>query len=134
MSVKDIMSRHLVTVSLDEDIKAMHRSMASNNIRHLLVVENRKVQGIVSDRDILKSISPYAATDSETQRDLVTLQRKAHQIMTRFPVSISPDTTIRDAASTLLKYNLTCLPVIDKNNHLKGILSFKDILKFGIKV
>ena len=91
--------------------------------------EKDEVAGVISDRDVLKALSPYLDTISEQERDLATLTRKAHQIMTRQLVTASPEDTIEDAAGLLLKNRISCLPIITDDRVLAGIVTWKDILK-----
>lgn len=71
-----------------------------HRFHHLLVVDDRTLVGIISDRDLLKAISPNIGTMSETDRDRATLNKRAHQVMTSDPISVRPTTPF--AAATLM--------------------------------
>ena len=88
--------------------------------------------GVISDRDVLKEISPHVNTLSEDSRALKTLKKKAHQIMSRKPITVEPDTLVEDAASIMLQKNISCLPVVSPAGNIEGILSWKDILNHFI--
>ena len=53
--------------------------------------------GVISDRDLLKALSPYIGTATETSRDVATLNKRAHQIMSRKPITIGPQAGIEGA-------------------------------------
>ena len=53
--------------------------------------------------------------------------------MSRKPITVEPDTLVEDAASIMLKKNISCLPVVSPSENIEGILSWKDILKFYIE-
>ena len=84
--------------------------------------------GVISDRDLLRAISPYLDTDAEMNRDTETLNRRAHQIMSREPITISPERSLQEAASIMLEQHVSCLPVLE-NGALVGIVSWKDLLR-----
>ena len=84
--------------------------------------------GVISDRDLLRALSPYLDTDAEMNRDTETLNRRAHQIMSRQPITISPESSLPEAAAIMLEQHVSCLPVLE-NGALVGILSWKDLLR-----
>ena len=128
MTVETIMSQKIVTVEMDETLERVREIFEEHRFHHLLVVSGQRLMGVISDRDLLKSISPYVGTVSETSRDLATLQKRAHQIMSRKPISVSKDVTVQVAAETLLAKNISCLPVTNAEGNVEGILTWKDVL------
>ena len=60
------------------------------HFRHLLVVEDEVLVGVISDRDLLRAISPYLDTGCRDEPGHRDLNRRAHQIMSRHPITISP--------------------------------------------
>lgn len=132
MSVKKIMTKKVITVSMDTEIFALQEYFNNVKIHHLVVMEDNEVVGIVSDRDVLKCLSPYLSTAAELERDTRTLQKKAHQIMTRNPITIFPDDSIKQAARLILEYDIGCLPVVNANGRLDGIVSWRDVFRYGL--
>lgn len=128
------MTRQVTTIGMDDTLAAIQRIFERVRFHHLLVVsEDHEVVGVISDRDLLKELSPYLNTPSEQRRDLSTLKKKAHQIMSRQLVSGLPMTTIKEAACLLMEHSISCLPVLDENGALVGIVTWKDILKFFLE-
>jgi len=97
------------------------------------VVDEGELLGVISDRDVLKEISPHINTLSEDARALKTLKKKAHQIMTRAPITTEKHTRMEDAASLMLNKVISCLPIVSGSGQIEGILSMKDILRFYIE-
>jgi len=128
MTVETIMSQKIVTIEMDETLERVREIFEQHQFHHLLVVSGQRLMGVISDRDLLKSISPYVGTLSETSRDLATLQKRAHQIMSRKPISVSKEVTVQIAAETLLTNNISCFPVTNEEGNVKGILTWKDVL------
>jgi acetoin utilization protein AcuB len=102
----------------------------STKFHHLLVVnEDHKLCGVVSDRDLLRALSPYIGTNVETARDIGTLNKRVHQIMTRKPITLNPDASIEDAVELFLTSRISCIPVVNQDFRPLGIISWRDILK-----
>jgi acetoin utilization protein AcuB len=97
-------------------------------------VEGNKLVGVISDRDVLKAISPFIGTLSEHTHDLVTLNKKAHQIMNHKPITVFNDTSLHAAATIMLNNNISCLPVVSPEGGIEGIVTWKDILRYYVKV
>jgi acetoin utilization protein AcuB len=133
MTIETIMSQKIVTVEMDETLERVRKIFEQHRFHHLLVVSGRRLMGVISDRDLLKAISPFVNTMSETTRDLATLQKRAHQIMSRKPISVLKDVTIQGAAETLLANNISCLPVTNEDGDVEGILTWKDLLGALVK-
>ncbi len=133
MNVADIMTTEVFTVGLDDTLGQIQKIFENKKFHHLLVLEEEKILGIISDRDILKEISPYLNTLAEDARALETLKKKAHQIMSRDPITVDKDTRIEDAAHLLMENDISCLPVISAAGDIEGILTWKDILRSYLK-
>ena len=129
MNVNKIMTHSIVTVEMDDSLKTVKDIFDSVSFHHLLVLDAGKLFGIVSDRDLLKAISPNIGLASETEKDLATLNKKVHQILSRKPITVSSQSDIYDAIAIFNENRISCIPVVDDNNVPVGILSWRDILK-----
>ena len=99
------------------------------NFHHLLVVESNRLVSVISDRELLKSLSPSVGTISETTRDAADLNKKAHQIMSRNLITLNPSAGIYDAINIFNNQRVSCIPIINEENNTVGIISWRDILK-----
>lgn len=129
MKVKDIMTRTVVTVEMDDKLSLVKDIFDRSKFHHLLVVEGEKLFGVVSDRDLLKSISPNVGTMVVTYRDLATLNKRVHQIMTRKPITLGPEASIADAAALFNTHRISCIPIVDGEFKPVGILSWRDLIR-----
>lgn len=127
MTVEDIMSRDLVTVAPDTTLMEIRKLLYEGGFHHLLVVENDELRGVISDRDVLRAISPFLDTYSEEQRDVQTLARAAREIMRMDPITVTPDGEIEEASQRLLDNKISSLPVVE-DGELVGIVTTKDLL------
>ncbi len=123
MIVATIMTRKVVTVEMDYSIQIIRDIFKNFEFHHILVLENQKLAGVISDRDLI---------DRE-DRDTITLDKKAHEIMSRKLITVDAQTSIEKASDLLLENNISCLPVISHHGNVEGIVSWKDILKFYSK-
>lgn len=128
ITVSQIMSTRLVTIEMDDRLTVAKEIFDNVTFHHLLVVENNELKGILSERDFLRALSPHIGNMDETERDIETLQRRAHQVMSRKPITISPSQTIEQASKKILEHNIGSLPVLDKGK-LVGIITWKDLLQ-----
>ena len=128
MLIKEIMTTRVATVSMDDRLGVIKEIFEQAHFRHLLVLEEEVLVGVISDRDLLRALSPYLDTDAEMNRDTETLNRRAHQIMSRQPITISPESSLPAAAAIMLEQHVSCLPVLE-NGALVGIVSWKDLLR-----
>jgi acetoin utilization protein AcuB len=129
MKLEEIMTTEVVTIGMDDKLKKVQEIFESRKFHHLLVVEEEELVGIVSDRDLLKQLSPFINTDSERFQDMSTLDKRVHQIMTRKPITAGKEDTVREAAELFIKKRISCLPILSPENEIIGLVTWKDILK-----
>ena len=129
MNLEDIMSRNVVSVELDDTLKTVKVIFDHSRFHHLLVVQSGQLYGVISDRDLLKVLSPNIGTAAETSKDLFSLNKKVHQIMTRQPVTLNKEASIEDALDIFINYNMSCIPIINEANQPIGIISWRDIMR-----
>jgi acetoin utilization protein AcuB len=131
MDIDAIMTRRVVSVSMDDDLRKIHNLFVAEPFHHLLVIESdHRLVGVISDRDLFKAISPNINKTSACTWDLATLNKKAHQIMSRYPVVLGAGASMDEAIEILTSNNLSCLPVINNMGIAIGIISWKDILRY----
>jgi acetoin utilization protein AcuB len=129
-TLREIMTTRLVTVEPDDQLESIKQIFDSVKFHHLLVVDSaRKLVGVISDRDLLRALSPYVGTPSENARDLATLKKRAHQIMSRQPITLTPDAKLTDAVNLFLNHRVSCIPVVDQAFKPVGIVSWRDLLR-----
>ena len=129
LNVADFMTRNVFQIEMDTTVWEMSQIFQEHNFHHLVVMEEEALVGIISDRDVLRSVSPFIQTFSEQRRDRDTLNRKAHQIMTRHPVTIVESESLFTAGQTMLNRRVSCLPVVDAHGKLCGIITSKDVIQ-----
>jgi acetoin utilization protein AcuB len=130
MDVGSIMTARIVTVEMDDRLEVVKQIFDALNFHHLLVVDERKkLTGIVSDRDLLKALSPHIGSAAETARDAATLNKRVHQIMSRKLLTLHPQAAVADAVQLFLEHRISCIPIVNDEFKPVGILSWRDVMK-----
>jgi acetoin utilization protein AcuB len=131
MFVSRSMTSKVVTIRPDDTILEAQKRMATNQIRHLPVIDAADfLIGVVTDRDV-RSVLPY---DCYKDPECLEAQEKAaglkiEQIMTTDPIAISPSDTIQDALLLFQEKRVGAFPVVDAKGKLTGIISVRDLLR-----
>ncbi len=128
------MTHPVEMISMDDTIKTIRGMFEANRYHHLIVQgDDHQCVGVVSDRDLLKNISPFVGKLRERSEDRSLLDRRAHQIMTRQLVAVRPNTALRAAARVMLDHTISCLPVVDRGGHCIGIITLRDVVKWAVE-
>ena len=115
MLVRHRMTPNPITVGPQEMLAAAQEKMATGRFRRVPVLEEERLVGILTDRDIRHHIGSEDRT-------------KISAAMTETPLSVSPSTTVEDATQLMLKHQISGLPVLE-HGKLVGIITTSDILK-----
>jgi acetoin utilization protein AcuB len=127
--IAEIMTARAVTIEMDDSLEVIRDIFRKVRFHHLLVVDNEKLVGVISDRDVLKALSPYVGTMSETDRDRATLNKRAHQIMSHHPVTVRQSCPLQEAAQLMLTRGVSCLPVTTVDGVIQGVVTWKDVFR-----
>jgi CBS domain-containing protein len=109
------MTQRVVTVTLHDKLTRASAVMQQNRVRSVPVVDDGKVAGIISDRDIRLCFNYLEAIEVESA-------------MTAKVITVTPETAVRDAAKLLSEHKIGALPVVEQE-HLVGIISTSDLLE-----
>ncbi|MDO9098690.1 MAG: CBS domain-containing protein [Candidatus Methanoperedens sp.] len=150
MKIKEVMNKDVITCKPDDSLSHLSKLFRENHISGLPVVEKGKVVGLVSETDLIKLFktpefsnelwlpSPLEIIEipirnlvrfEETKKALENLKLlPVRDIMAKTVYSISPDDSLEDASSAMVKHKVNRLPVIE-NGRLVGIVARSDIIK-----
>jgi CBS domain-containing protein len=128
LTVSDVMSHDPLECHPDDRLLDITARMQQHRIRHLPVVSgDRKVLGMISDRDVRNAIGDPATWLEKPAAPLEEL--RVTGAMSEPPVTISPDAPLADAIRRLVELEIGALPVVDAHNTLIGIVSYIDVLR-----
>ena len=133
MQVRDFMTTDLTTLGEDEVLVDATLIFARGGVRHIPILNGRKLVGIVTERD-LKHYTPsiLSGIPAEDYNRLMSTTSLS-KIMTRDPITIEPGKSIYEAAKLLYDHRIGCLPVIEEGE-LRGIITTTDILNLFIQL
>lgn len=118
--VADVMTGKVVTLSPHHTFDDAVNLMNDRHFRHCVVVDGRRrIFGVISDRDILRALA----------RNPNSRSKSVEQIMTRNPITVKRATPIIDAVSKMVAKRINCLPVVDDDGTVCGIVTSTDLLK-----
>jgi CBS domain-containing protein len=130
--VADHMSVNVFSLKANDPIIRATRLMKDKSVRHVLVMKDDHVVGVVSDRDIRKAHfreqMEWFKDDEPPEKRMANLG----DVMTRHPVKVLPDSTLADAASRLIEARIGALPVVE-HGRLCGILTETDLLRVFVR-
>lgn len=132
-TVGDIMTRSPVTITMDTTMETVRSIFETRRFHHLVVVgPDHRTVGVLTDRDLLRTVSPFVGKLAERSADLASLQRRAHQVMSRKLIAARPNTLLRAASRVMLDYNISCMPVVDKDLRCVGIVTVRDVVRWSL--
>ena len=126
--VRDCMTPNPITVTPKTTLPEAHKLMKECRIRRLPVVDHNRLVGIVTLGDIREAEPSDATTLSIYELHYLLAKLPLGEIMTREPITIKPDATLRDAAKTMLEHKIGGLPVVE-DDKIVGILTESDIFR-----
>ena len=138
MSVKDIMTKNVMSVTMNDDLDKVIRLLSENKISGIPVVDNEnRPTGLISEADIL---SLAGMKKGHTFRDIMRHilgeplpERKegnrVQDIMSSPAITTGPDASVREVAKLLDERKIKRLPVVDSEGKLIGIVSRGDIVR-----
>jgi acetoin utilization protein AcuB len=120
MLVANRMNKNPVTVEPTETLAQAEAKMNSGNFRHLPIVKDRKLVGMLSDHDIRQHQGHLKDT-------------RVTGAMSDDPITVTPDLAMEDAAEIMLEKKIGALPVVDKGE-LVGIITTTDMLEAFVEI
>lgn len=117
--VGSVTGRQAVFVDADATLRAVARTMWSESVGMLVVGDERRALGVISERDVVTELAQGADPDRRTAQDA----------MTSYVISARREDPIYDAAGQMLDDLIRHLPVVDDVGHVIGMVSVRDLLR-----
>jgi CBS domain-containing membrane protein len=130
--ISTIMTKNVVKLSVSDTLTKAETLFKKHHIRHIPVVRDKLVIGMLSYTDLLRISFADEVDDDENTIDITVYNMfSVEQVMTKNLTTIFPETTIKEAAEILSKNEFHALPVIE-NGSLVGIVTTTDLIKYLI--
>ncbi|MCP4418125.1 MAG: CBS domain-containing protein [Chloroflexi bacterium] len=127
LTTYDLMTIDPEIVHEDTSLREVVAVMNRTNIRQVLVVDGKKLIGIVTDRDVRLAVKSPLTTNEPLQRLELLNEFTAKNCMTANPRTVTPETPIHKVAELMSMYKFGALPV-EKDGELMGIITVTDLL------
>jgi len=130
MLVGNIMTQEVVTITPTSSIGAAIELMRQHGFRRLPVVEEGKLVGIVTDRDLRQATNSPLVLRERWYSEFLLEAIKVRSCMTADPITVQPSTPVVDAARRLRQHKIGGLPVVasDDSNRVVGMVTVTDML------
>jgi CBS domain-containing protein len=127
-TVRDIMATEVTTLGRNDSLQLARDIMTLGRVRHFPVVEDGKVVGVVSQRDLYKaSLGSVMKYGEKAQRAFME-EIAIKEVMNEPVITIAPHTSVQEAARLMMDKKIGCLPVLE-GSKLVGIVTETDMLK-----
>ena len=130
MTIEEIMTANPASIAARSPVRAAIWLMRDQDIRHVPVIDDGELVGMISDRDVRSYLLP-ALVEFETPvatQDLLRLP--VSELMKTDVVTVSTESDVRDVIDLMLEQKVGAIPVVDDvTNTLEGIVSYVDILR-----
>ena len=133
LAVRDCMSIDPITVGPQDSLQAVVDLLRRRDVRSVPVMENKRLIGIVTDRDVRQVAPAYPLFRDEDEIRRYTERLTVTAAMTADPMTIAPDAPLVEAAKILETYRISSLPVVDRGGKLVGLLSVTDLLRVFVE-
>ncbi len=132
IKVHQAMTKQVIAASTSNTFSQIVAFFSQQNYNHCPVLENGKLVGILSVKDVLRAIYTHSisigkSVDASALNSLI----KVSDLMVKNPITVGPDSTLAEAKKLLSKYEFQALPVVEKDV-LVGIITTKDLVRLKI--
>lgn len=128
MRVRDLMTAQPITVDPETPMLQARQRMAEERIRHLVVVEEARVVGIVTDRDIRLNLPSPATSLSVWELNFLLSRLTVGGVMSKGVLVVAPDRPAAEAARIMIEHKIGALPVVEEGR-LIGIVTESDFVR-----
>jgi acetoin utilization protein AcuB len=129
-AVAQWMSDTVLAVEASDSIAVARQLMAKHRVNQLPVVENDRVIGIVTDRDVRDAYPSSVMIDRAKAIDRFAETVPVEEVMTHNVLTVRPETALATAVELLRRHRIGALPVVKSGKKLVGIITRSDVLDF----
>ena len=128
-NVRKIMMGSPVTLTPDDTLDLANNVISLGRIRHIPVVANGKLVGLLSERDLIGAAANRIFGLNQKSKSALLKTESVKSIMKKRLVTVTPDTPIKDAARLMADKKIGCVPVISAGA-LVGLVTTTNVLRY----
>jgi CBS domain-containing membrane protein len=128
---RDLMTKDVVALEEDQHLGNLEASMRALRFRHMPVIEGKKLIGLVSERDLLRTAGSSLLPHKKKQDQFINDHFRVADIMARDVATVPPDAALVDVAVQMRARKLGCMPVVDGSGNLLGIITEADFVRLA---
>ena len=135
MKIKEIMTPKVISIKVDSLFSEVPKKFSQFNIRHLPVVDDQnKLVGLMTQRDLYKLQSPRKLEDGSWYYDEDALNEYIlEKVMIKNPFAMQTEDCVGELVLAMVRSKYGCIPIVDKNKVLTGIVTRVDVLKMAAR-
>jgi CBS-domain-containing membrane protein len=131
--VSDYMTDEVVTITPDTNLLEVQRLMGTKRIRVLLILNEKKLAGLVTRTDMMKATPSHFALPQNQEKSLAVMLQPVEKIMTRQLLTVTPEQSILKVAELMLEHKIHSLPVVGAEGELIGVITESDLFRMVIQ-
>ena len=130
--IANIMTTSVFQLDIENSMYEVHKLMKESQIRHVPISQNNEFIGVVTQKAIIAKVmyllDNYGSSSLERREKSVSVS----DLIDKNVVFANPDMPLVDAAEFFLANRHGCLPIVDKDNLLQGIVTSSDFVKLSL--
>ena len=128
MKVRELMTTDVATIGRNDELTIGDDIMKMKRLRHLPVVEEGRIVGMLTQRDLFHAALSIALNFGEKAQKEFLKTVVVKEVMTEEVLTIDPGADVKEAARLLIEHKIGCLPVVE-NGKLVGLVTETDLLR-----
>lgn len=132
IKISQIMTAEVIAANPNNRFSQVFQFFSEREINHMPIVENEKLIGIISNKDMMKHVYKYIVVQKKSDIAALDAEVKLVDIMTKNIVTAHEDTTLIEVKNLFAKSHFNCLPIVNNDDKLVGIVTPKDLMKMKV--
>lgn len=128
---RDLMTTDVITLEENQHLHHLETSMRALRFRHMPVTDGKKLIGLVTERDLLRTGGSSLLPHKRKQDQFLAEHFRVADIMSRDVATVAPDAALVDVAARMSASKLGCMPVVDPDGTLLGIITDADFVRLA---
>ncbi len=133
-TVGDIMTREVITLYEEDNLERIEEGMQRYRFRHLPVVDEGRLVGLVTHRDVLRAQASTLERGGAQKTKLLSESVFVRDIMQQDVRTAKAEMSLAEAGRLMIEGKLGCLPVTDDSGVLAGIITEADFVKLAVRL